>query len=508
MRFADRSWIDSRLMLGCARWGRGVLVTALVAASSGAVLTPSAWAAWLPPVAIGQGPAPRNIAPAVPLGFSPSGGAALAFETSDGAIDIVRRPARGQFSPPDLVTSGPDVTPASVVLPAGGTTVLLYGESQSEPATAVVESPGALQFGLPRQFGGTGDPEQPFATLAATTRGEVIASIMAGNQNADAAVLGRAASTFGPERGLPPGAGEGLGVPEVAVDAAGGAFVPYLIGQLPGQHGCPRALNIAVAYRPAGGRFRADPALRCLSNFSSVSTVTPGGMQIAAAGKGRAALLTLLGSPSRQRVVVQTGRQQSFGTPHVLASTRRASRLAGPPVIDARGNVTVAWDDCRAALRPCTVGVAAGNVNGRFGRTQHFAFMGDTTFATVGDRSVALGRCHGLSPAVRCMIGVTVADRHGHFGKPRIITRDGFLDAFERDARGDQLLAWHAKALGAGDLFAATRTAGSSGFGAPHLLAREAVGGVSADFGPDREAIVAWRTAAAGIAAAVYQVQH
>lgn len=221
---------------------------------------------------------------------------------------------------------------------------------------------------------------------------------------------------------------------------------------------------------PRSAASRISPPFRPL-------TVTTGGMQIAAAGKGRAALLTLLGSPSRQRVVVQTGRQQSFGHPHVLASTRKASRLAGPPMIDARGNVTVAWDDCRAALRPCTVGVAAGNVNGRFGRTQHFASTGDATFATVGDRSVALSRCHGLSPAVRCMIGVTVADRHGHFGKPRIITRDGFIDAFERDARGDQLLVWHPKALGAGDLFAATRTAGSSRFGAPRLLTREAEGG-------------------------------
>ena len=127
----------------------------------------------------------------------------------------------------------------------------------------------------------------------------------------------------------------------IAANTAGGAS---LVGQS-GYGACrqPGAANIIVGYRPADGRFRFSTALRC------PPLVVPNAFpaEIAAAGEGRAALVTVTraGAFRPYTLVVQTG-GTTVRAPRVLARSRTDFNF-GAPAIGLGGKVTIAGQTCR-----------------------------------------------------------------------------------------------------------------------------------------------------------------
>lgn len=469
----------------------GVVAAALAAA---ALLAAPAVAEWTSAVRIGAGSAPV-------IAFGPTGDAALAFQDSAGSTYLARRPAGGQVSAATQATAATSVpgTLQSVVLPAGGSTVLLFGPATSG-GSAVVKPPGSAAFGPAQQLvaaGGGGEaPTTPSVALVATVRGEVIAVAEDENATVYTAVLPRAGSAFGSEKQLPDFQGT-LDL-SAATDASGGVFVAGDLGE--------------VAYRPPAGDFGSAPPARCGRDSCFFQF---GELGIAAGGDGYAALATVSGS----HVAVRVGREGRFGRAHVLAPTPHGAyiQLLGAPVVGNQASVTVAWQECPfppgdpQGERGCSIAAARGNLHGSFGRAQTLARTPRRANAQVsglvGDRTVAVQRC---APRRRCSISVALGNRHGGFATPQRITTDGRLQLLSGDARGDQLILWTTKDR---ILYGAVRPADAAHFGRAHRLSAAGVAfdantgalGVTGAFGPRGEAIVGWELAAGATMAAVYR---
>ena len=176
------------------------------------------------------------------------------------------------------------------------------------------------------------------------------------------------------------------------------------------------------------------------------------------------------------------------------------------PIVDGRGNVTVAWGACGAGQLGCSIAAASGDARGSFGPSRTLAttprVAAITIQALVGDGDVAIERC---GPGSRCSISVAFAGARRHFGKPQRVTADAKrLELLVGDARGDQLLVWNGSD---GRERAATRRAGSRRFGPSRTLSAPGavVDRVTGAFGPRGEALVVWtEPGARGLFAATF----
>lgn len=496
-------------------WRRiAALMVAGIAASG--LLAAPAVADWTPAVRLGEGFG-------AVVGFGPAGNAAVGFQAGHVAGDdvggastyLARRPAVGDFSTAVPVRQpGSIAALQSVLLPAGGGTVLLFTPLESDqtvPLSAVVEPAGASGFGVPQRLvpprdnGAAGDPS---VTLVGTARGDVVGATADEFGDVFTAVLARGASRFHGDglsytsaddangSGLPLDGNGGL---SLATDDVGGAFLAGNSADL----SCA-----AVAYRPAGGHFGfVHEPPHCPRNSFCTGT------RIAAGGDGYAALATVCGGGGYGPVRLTTwvGRAGRFGRAHVLATTPSVGFLGldlGPPAVGERGNLTVAWDECQdQSTSRCSIAAARGNLHGGFGRSQTLD-RGPQSTGLVGDGTVAVERC---GRGGRCSISVALANRHGGFGRLQRITAHGQLQLLDGDARGDQIIVWTARNR---SLYAATRRANAAHFGQPHRLSGSGVrlsivtgaAEVSAAFGPRGKAIVAWSLRTGATFAAVYRV--
>jgi hypothetical protein len=386
-------------------------------------------------------------------------------------VYIVRRPAGGPFGPPSQV-AGQLPAPDQLVLPRGGATVVRIG------ATMLVEPAGASSFTAPQELGGAQqfDLAPPDALLAATTAGEVIASVMDNSGNELTEVLARGASAFAQPQAYPSFYPLGGPAP-VASDGAGGAFMAD--ESTMGRCGTERASTV-VAYRPPASRFRVRTPLHC--RLESVPQ-EPASSAIAAAGRGRAVLATLTGTFGHYQVVVQTRRHGRFDSPQVLTRFTGRDPYLYPPVIGAGGRVTIGWSACNARGRHCMFHTALGSLPGGRWRAQSFRGSG-----TVGDGYVALLRC-----AASCTLRVAYAAGRS-FTAPRVLARH-VEPVYPRDptAAAGGVIVWESPGDG---LLVATRSTSDGHFGAVHRLAGEGTvqpGAVNWASGPDGQALVTWR---------------
>jgi hypothetical protein len=170
--------------------------------------------------------------------------------------------------------------------------------------------------------------------------------------------------------------------------------------------------SVVLATRPPAGSFRLSTALRCHPIFS------PNPFPAVAAGKdGGLALLTVTGTPGRYALVVQTRYQGRLSSPHTLAHSGRLPNPVGAPVVDAGGGVTIGWLTCTASGGNCTESAARGSLSSDTWHTRTFGQPGEQ----IGNGYVALSRCaRGV-----CQISVSLVVRHGRFGNPITLTRDG-----------------------------------------------------------------------------------
>jgi hypothetical protein len=507
------------------KWRRPVLLLglALMAATldsvGGLASSGDAWAVsvrWLAPLTLGSGSSPV-------LAFSPSGAAVVAFSSGvGGPIELVRRPAGGQFSTPVAVARSGIAQQA--VLTAAGDTALTYGDSpglSGSGVSAVVEPSGASGFRAPQMLAPAGGNNAPSVDLSVTTAGVTIASINDTGGQFGVASLAAGAGAFSPERVFANSVSNVQFVPPlVATDGSGGAFLAYPAVSnarcadtgLGLGRGATSA--VGVAYRSASGHLSLATPIDC---YDWPSTGEVGNVQLAATGRGRVMLADVYaagpsGVPStRKAVVVHLGVAGRFGKPVTIASYRRGiPLLAGPPVFDSRGAPTLAWHNCRRTeAGPCTVAATVGTPRGRLPAGQTLRTRGHFAYALTGVRSIALEDCPAPLPTTpSCPIEVSSADQRGRFQKPVQVGAHGSMEAFVHDSRGDQLLVWGVLGRTAARIFASAQMTGSHRFSRPTLLSSGPVdpSSVSAQLGPRGEGIVTWKTTPGIVSADVVEI--
>jgi hypothetical protein len=455
-----------------------------------AVLAAPAQARWRP--SVGLGPALRLPV----IGFESSGGAALAWGLPSGAdeqgVAVTRAAFGGDFGVAETVATGvPDPSAnLQIVLPGGGAAVLRTA------ARVFVAPAGTPTFGAPQDLGGVQEFDllEPDARLIATLKGEVIASVMHSEGNETTAVLTAGSGSFRESQQYPslnPDAGQPV---PVASDPQGNAFLADFGSNCSRQN----EQNVTLLARAPGGRFRASTALRC----QSISSSNPFPV-IGAGGNGGLALLTVTGTPGRYALVVQTRYRGRLSSPHVLARTTRVPNPLGPPVVNLGGGVTIGWSTCAASGTNCTVSAAQGSLSSGTWRTRTFRRgLGEQ----VGNRYAAVSDCTKGA----CQISVSLVDRHGRFGNPRTLTRDGEIAVRDQlteasgGRRRERAIVWTSSR---GGLFASVSDPGRPGFGAIRRLAPD--GSVSHNqvayqTGPRDQVIVTWLSPDGTAHAAVY----
>jgi hypothetical protein len=305
-------------------------------------------------------------------------------------------------------------------------------------------------------------------------------------------VLARGASVFGGAGfGGAADCGGGLSLAPVAVDDVGGTFAAA---------GGPDCNTILVGFRRAGGQF-AQEQIALHGGYQQLG--------LGAGGNGYAALGEVYGGFRPGYVAIELVRKARLGPRRVLARTPYvANAWVYGPAVDRTGQVTVAWLECGAQRRHCSVSAERANANGKYGPALKIPNMG---VAAIAPGTLALSQCHGNSCAIsfclhaRCSISVALANKHNGFSRPQQITANGQLDQLATDRSGDQLLVWTASD---GSIWAATRAPTSGRFSPPHELAPPGNQGenITAAFGSRGEAIVAWGSVSGGSMAEVYHV--
>ena len=503
----------ARCLVPAACLGRSVAVVLVAVLVAGGLLAAPAVAGWEPAVRLGEGFAPV-------VGFESTGDAAVGFQagavpssnsaTDGGAVTyLARRPAGGGFATAAPVTKPNEIPDAlqSVLLPAGGGMVLLFGpvSGDDEPWTALVDGAEAGGFGPPQRLVEAGGPEEGSGqvVLVGTARGEVVGVLQDALGDVFSTVLARGAGRFraGPQLTRLTNSGS----LSLAPDGIGGTF-------LTGDYG-------GIAYRPVGGHFAFVTPDRTTNQTDSV----------AAGGRGYAVVASVYGRFRPGYVAARIGRSDRFARPHVLARTPYVANtsLLGAPAVGDTGKVTVAWQECGSQGLGCSIAAASGSFHGGLGRSQVLARTSRTSgvqlSGLVGDGDVAVERS---GPGRRFSIGVALVGHHSRFGRLRPITTDGQLQMFDGDSRGDQMIVWTTRHRG---LYAATRRAGARRFGVPHRLVASGVrfsafvsapdcltataqgcdnaAEASAGFGPRGEAILAWSLRTGATYAAVYRIR-
>jgi hypothetical protein len=457
-----------------------------------AICAAPAQARWGPSVNLG--PAVRTPV----IGFDPSGDAALAWglpsASDEQGVAVARGAFGGDFGAAETVATGvPDPSMnLQVVLPGGGAAVLRTG------ARVFVAPADTTTFRAPQDLGGVqeGDLAPPDARLIATLTGEVIASVMPSQGNEITAVLPAGSSSFGEAQQYPSLNPDGGQPVPVATDTKGNAFFADFSTLCSGQNN----QSVALATRPAGGTFGLSTALPCQPIFGA----NP--FPVLGAGKnGGLALVTVTGTLMRSALVVQARYQGQLSSPHVLARSSREPNPLGPPIINVGGGVTVGWLTCVPSGGDCTEGAAQGSLRSSVWHARTFSQMGGLG-EQVGNSYVALSHC---TPGV-CQISVSLVDRHGRFGNPSTLTRDGqiaYPDQLVEASGGrrrERAIVWISSR---GGLFASVSDPGRPSFGPIRRLGAD--GSVSQDqvtyqTGPRDQVIVTWLSADGTAHAATY----
>jgi hypothetical protein len=492
---------------------RRTLITASLVA--GLATAATAVATLSPAEAAGSGWQPPATLPGVDplLGFGPTGTAAIVTTQYDvyqadngGEVYLSVRRAHASFQPPIDVApvsfgQNGQSEPAGVAPATNDATAILFDGSAQEsdmPLDVEVVTPaGAVEKPQELQSASfSGEVSGPAGQIAATADGGVVLTDSdEGPDNIYGATLAPGATTLKQSRVLFE-LGAMAGDEALVTDPRGDAWITSA--------GAPTSIDCAaVAFRPAGGgAFKDTYEPPCNNTALAVQG-------LAASGDGYAVMVTQqpTASGKHERFAVQVGRYGHFGRPIELDTVpiTNASAFLDPTgvVADRHGRYTVAWRHCNVSGWDCAIKAVTGTDAGRFGKPQTVVAAAPTpkvsVTATLADGAIAMQRCVKKRP---CILSVSTVRKDGRVGRPRVIATGVQEQDFISDDHGNLLLLYSRGSA----LYATARNAGATRFGRAIRLSTTAenpnvISTVTASYGPDNEAIVAWsgqgRTSAA-----------
>jgi hypothetical protein len=281
--------------------------------------------------------------------------------------------------------------------------------------------------------------------------------------------------------------GAGAGTETLTVDPHGDAWIA--------SGGAPESTNCtAVAFRPAGGAgFTTTYEPPCPDNNTGLEV-----QGLAAGADATAAMVSQQPTANgrQERLAVQVGRDGHFGRPIELDVVPMSS---SSPFLDPRGVVadrtgrfTVAWRHCSGAGSHCAIEAVTGTRTGRFGKPQTVVppTPRAAITAAVADGSIAVERCVKHR---RCTLSISTIGGRGRSGRPRVVATGVQLQDFIGDDHGDLLLLYRrGGALWATPVHAGARRFGPSVRLSATVFEPNIVSTVTAVYGPDNEAMVAW----------------
>jgi hypothetical protein len=470
-----------------------ILTTLVMTAALAPTATATAAAgapAWRSPVTV------PGVTPVI--AFGPSGALAVVASqhgrstSGGGASYLSRRPADGRFGRAvtvPVIGSG-DLGPLGVAPAVGGATGILYGTETNGPLEAEVVTPSGSLRTAQRLQSASGSDENPgpFGHIAASADGAIL---VAGNTELSqlfGATLTPWAATFNVP--TPFNALSSMNGDETLVtDRQGDAWIGTSSGSA-GSDECPGA-----AYRAAGSdRFTMTYAASC-PNGSSLEMDG-----LASGGHGDAAMLTSQGTSrgNAQRLAVRIGHAGAFGRSIALGSVGGVSPSGFDGITgDRNGEYTIAWTSCTGSPTVCAVRVATGATPAQLSRPQTVIARvpGDrgaqNPYVDVGDGGLIVEECSRASSS-DCTLLASSRTRSGRFGAPQTIAKHAQARIFVSDDHRDLLLVYTQGKT----THATVRRSGASRFDrAIDVPVSSANQGITAAYGPDDEAAVAWSTA-------------